>query len=227
MLHVISRSVDHIWIGAGTNTKVIFIIIKIRKVWAKDFLWWTSCHVEQTSQSRIMLGAQARERLEKGSLGHGMGVCGPLVHPRGWKCLTWTSCWGDGSVGHRADQLIWINTRKFIVVAPLHLPILLLHQTPIQIALPSFPLWCERTTDQSDLKFMKKHTLPTFDLVFWWKTCKNTGFPNFWSESGKNTRLCKGPAFPASPCTKKETLVASCEILPGAFSKSFCVFELL
>ena len=99
MLHVISRSVDHIWIGAGTNTKVIFIIIKIRKVWAKDFLWWTSCHVEQTSQSRIMLGAQARERLEKGSLGHGMGVCGPLVHPRGWKCLTWTSCWGDGSVG--------------------------------------------------------------------------------------------------------------------------------
>ena len=70
---------------------------------------------------------------------------------------------------------------------------------------------------------MKKHTLPTFDLVFWWKTCKNTGFPNFWSESGKNTRLCKGPAFPASQCMDKETLVASCEILQGAY----CSFEFI
>ena len=28
----------------------------------------------------------------------------------------------DGSVGHTLDRLIWINTGKFIVVAPLHLP---------------------------------------------------------------------------------------------------------
>ena len=41
-----------------------------------------------------------------------------------WKSLTWTT-WGDGSVGHIVNRLIWINTRKFIVVAPLHLPILL------------------------------------------------------------------------------------------------------
>ena len=33
----------------------------------------------------------------------------------------------DGSVGHTLDRLIWINTGKFIVVAPLHLPFRLLH----------------------------------------------------------------------------------------------------
>ena len=110
--------------------------------------------------------------------------CACVANLGAWKCLTWTEAWlGDNIV----NRLIWIKTRKLIVVAPLHLPILLLHP-PIQILLfhsaqsgaitlesRSYPSWRSMI-----------HPPLTWSSDAWY--CISKLLKRKW----KNRRLCKG-----------------------------------